>query len=74
MYAGTDRRRRDVSGRLARATWPARRTFRGIVENFPCNVIGHRWVEIPRALRRTNRNDGRRMRFKCSRCGLVAGT
>jgi hypothetical protein len=74
MYAGIERRRRDLPGRLARATWPARRVLSGAVQNFPCNVIGHRWVEIPRAQRRTKHDDGRRMRFKCARCRLIAGS
>jgi hypothetical protein len=74
MYIGAERRRRDLPGRVARATWPVRRRLGTIVGNFPCNVIGHKWVEIPRALRRIKFSDSRRMRFRCSRCGLIAGT
>jgi hypothetical protein len=73
MYTGTERRRRDLPGRLARATWPARQAIGSFVEGLPCNVIGHRWVEIPKALRRSKLSEGRHLRFKCSRCGMVAG-
>jgi hypothetical protein len=75
MYAGTERRRRDLPGRFARATWPARHAIGSFVEGLPCNVIGHRWVEIPKSLRRSMFNDdGKRLRFKCSRCGMLAGS
>jgi hypothetical protein len=74
MYTGTERRRRDLPGRVARATWPARQAIGSFVEGFPCNVIGHRWVEIPRSLRRSKFDGGKRMRFKCSRCGMSAGS
>ena len=74
MYAGTERRRRDLPGRLARATWPARQALGSFVEGLPCNVIGHKWVEIPKSLRRRKDDDGKRLRFKCSHCGMVAGS
>jgi hypothetical protein len=74
MYTGAERRRRDLPGRLARATWPARRALGTFVEGLPCNVIGHKWVEIPKSLRLTKYSDGRRMRFKCSRCNMIAGS
>lgn len=73
MYTGSERRRHDLPGRLVRATWPARHAVSSFVEGLPCNVIGHRWVEVPRALRRTRHDDGRRLRFKCSRCGMHSG-
>lgn len=36
---------------------------------FPCNLIGHRWREVPRSFR------GRQttMRFQCSRCHRIGG-
>ena len=74
MYTGPERRRRDLSGRLARAAWPTRQAIGGFVEGLPCNVIGHKWVEIPKALRRKQFEDANRLRFKCSRCGVVAGS
>ena len=69
----TERRRRDLSGRFGRATFPARQAAQDFLEGFPCNLIGHRWVEVPEALRRSVRNDGKRLRFKCSRCYMTAG-
>jgi hypothetical protein len=68
-----DRRKRDVRGRLARATWPARQAVDSFLEDFPCNMIGHHWVEVPEVLRRSSRNDGKRLRFKCSRCYMTGG-
>jgi hypothetical protein len=43
------------------------------LEDFPCNMIGHHWVEVPEVLRRSSRNDGKRLRFKCSRCYMTGG-
>ena len=71
--AGRERRRRDLTGRVARATFPVRFSAGELIHGFPCNVIGHHWVEIPRLLRRSRVNDDRKMRFKCSRCSLTAG-
>ncbi len=68
-----ERRHRDPLSRVARATYPARRAFDGAVSGFPCNVIGHKWVEVPETLRRSARNDGSRLRFRCHRCGMVGG-
>lgn len=45
----------------------------GWLEDFPCNVVGHRWVEIPAVLRRSRKSDGHRMRFRCSRCSMTGG-
>ena len=73
MYTGAERRRRDLPGRLARATWPARKAVGGFVEGLPCNVIGHKWVEIPKAQRLAMFSDGKRLRFKCTRCHMIAG-
>jgi hypothetical protein len=36
----------------------------------PCNVIGHRWVEVGGRARRMKGD--KKMRFKCSRCDEVA--
>jgi hypothetical protein len=69
MEAGRDRRRHDLAGRVARATFPVRHAVDGMIDGFPCNVIGHHWVEIPRLPRR-GRPD--RMHFRCSRCLVTA--
>jgi hypothetical protein len=74
MYTGTERRRRDLPGRLSRATWPARQAVGSFVEGLPCNVIGHRWVEIHIARRRSLFSDAKPMRFRCSRCRTIAAS
>jgi hypothetical protein len=73
MYTGTERRRIDLPGRMARVTWPARHAVGGIVTGFPCNVIGHHWVEIPMTVRRSSYGLARHLRFKCSRCRMTTG-
>jgi hypothetical protein len=65
-----ERRRRDLRGRVARATYPARSAVGEFIEGLPCNVIGHRWVEVPDPQRR---QAGRKMRFRCSRCFMTGG-
>ncbi len=65
-----DRRRRDLRGRVARATYPVRSAVGGFFDAFPCNFIGHRWVELPDPRRR---REGRKMRFRCSRCQMRGG-
>lgn len=65
-----ERRRRDLRGRVARATYPVRSAVSDFVEGLPCNVIGHRWVEV-RDTRR--RHSGNKMHFKCSRCHMTGG-
>ncbi len=72
MYTGPERRRRDLPGRLTRVTWPARQAIGGFVEGLPCNVIGHKWVEIPIAKRRQLFSDAKPLRFRCSHCGTLA--
>ena len=72
--AGRERRRRDLVGQVARATYPVRQSVGEFIEGFPCNVIGHYWVEIPRPLRRSKANEAHRMRFRCSRCFLMGGS
>jgi hypothetical protein len=71
MYTGPERRRRDLPGRVSRATWPARQAIGGFVEGLPCTVIGHKWVEIPIAKRRSQFSDPRLVRFRCPRCGMI---
>jgi len=71
--AVANRRRRDLVGRVARAIYPAREAAAHALEDLPCRLLGHNWVEIPATLRRSSRNDGSRMRFRCSRCFLVGG-
>ena len=68
-----DRRRRDIRGRVARATWPARQAFDDLVQDLPCRWLGHHWVEVPQSLRRSQHSDGRKMRFRCSRCFMTGG-
>ncbi len=65
-----ERRRRDLRGRVARATYPVRSALGGFIDGMPCNVIGHRWAEVPDLSRR---REGRKMRFKCRRCGANGG-
>jgi hypothetical protein len=66
-----DRRRRDLRGRLARATYPVRHAVSGFVYALPCSFVGHRWVESSRSVRRERGR--KKIRFKCSRCNLHAG-
>jgi hypothetical protein len=68
-----ERRRRDPLSRVARATYPVRKVFDGFLSGFPCNITGHKWLEVPETLRRSARSDGSRMRFQCHRCGIVGG-
>jgi hypothetical protein len=65
-----ERRRRDLRGRVARATYPVRNAVGEFIGGFPCNVIGHRWIEVPDPGRR---KENRKMRFRCSRCSMSAG-
>jgi hypothetical protein len=58
---------------MARATYPAREALAGAMEDLPCRVLGHAWVEVPESLRRSAKSDGAKMRFRCRRCSLVAG-
>lgn len=71
-----DRRRSDLAGRVARATWPARMTwqeFLGDLGDLPCKVLGHHWREVsPTHLGARDRQRGR-MRFRCTRCFLMGG-
>ena len=65
-----ERRRRDLRGRVARASYPVRYAVGEFVDGFPCNVIGHRWVEIPDP---RGRRERKKIRFRCSRCAMTAG-
>jgi len=65
-----ERRKRDVRNRLRRATWTARENLGDFIEGFPCNLIGHNWVEVPQLLRVSATSDGKKMIIKCSRCHL----
>lgn len=48
--------------------------IQGFIEGFPCNVIGHKWHEVPLSLRVSKFNrDPDRLRFRCQRCGLMSG-
>ena len=66
-----ERRRRDLRGRIARATYPMRNAVGGFLDGMPCNVIGHKWVEVAGRARRIQGD--KRMHFKCSRCAAIAG-
>jgi hypothetical protein len=67
-----DRRRHGFVPRVARLTFPARRAADDFLAGFPCSLIGHNWVEIPRSHRRKSGSDGARIRFACSRCSQEA--
>lgn len=69
-HAGRERRRQDLAGRVTRATFPVRHSVGELVGGFPCSVIGHRWVEMPRPPWRSKKDD-HRMHFRCSRCRLM---
>jgi hypothetical protein len=66
-----ERRRGDLRGRLARASYPVRHALGEFVYSLPCQFVGHRWVEASRVARRTRQ--GRTLRFRCARCRLHAG-
>jgi len=65
-----ERRRRNLRGRIARATYPVRTAVGGFIDGMPCNVIGHKWVEAGGRARRIQGD--KKMHFKCSRCATVA--
>ena len=65
-----ERRRRDLRGRIARATYPVRNAVGGFIDGMPCNVIGHKWVEACGRARRILGD--KKMHFKCSRCAAIA--
>jgi hypothetical protein len=67
MEKHVERRRRDLKGRVARATWPL---FR-FAECFPCNVFGHRWQEIPQSQLTPRERASGKMRFHCARAGCT---
>jgi hypothetical protein len=55
-------------------TYPARTAVDGFLGGFPCNLIGHSWVEVPQTFRRSRQDQaGDRMRFQCKRCSLLGG-
>jgi hypothetical protein len=65
-----ERRRRNLRGRLARATYPVRSAVGEFIDGMPCNVIGHKWVEASGRARR--KQGDKKMHFKCSRCATIA--
>jgi hypothetical protein len=65
-----ERRRRDLRGRIRRATYPVRNAVGLFIDGMPCNVIGHKWVEVGGRARRLKGD--KKMHFKCSRCNEVA--
>jgi hypothetical protein len=71
--SGPERRDRSIPGRVARATYPTREAVVEAMQDLPCRLLGHHWVEVPPSLRRSARSDGERMRFRCTRCSLVGG-
>jgi hypothetical protein len=66
-----ERTRRDLLGRPTVATNPVRHTVGGFIHGLSCVFVGHRWVEASRTARRENGR--RKIRFKCSRCNMLAG-
>ncbi len=66
-----DRRRRDLRGRVARATYPVRHAVGEFIYALPCKFVGHRWVEASRSIRRERGH--KKIRFKCARCHMHAG-
>jgi hypothetical protein len=66
-----ERRRRDLRGRLARATYPVRHAVGDFIYALPCAFVGHRWVEGSRSLYRERGR--KKIRFKCARCRMHAG-
>jgi hypothetical protein len=70
LYPRVERRRRDLRGRVARATYPMRNAVGEFIDGLPCNVIGHRWVDVSRPAERAR---DRKLRFRCSRCHMTAG-
>ena len=71
-----DRRRHDVVGRFARATFPVRSgvdEFLDGLGDLPCRVLGHRWKEVPASHLSARARDAHRMRFRCARCHLMGG-
>lgn len=70
---GRERRDRTLGGRVARATFPARQAADEWLSGFPCNVISHRWVEIPPSLRSPRARAAGVVQFSCARCGERAG-
>lgn len=79
MTVQPQRRRTSLPARVSRLTYPVRRgldDFLGsFLDSFPCNLIGHHWVEVPQSFRRGIRHDreGTALRFHCSRCHRAAG-
>lgn len=71
-----DRRRTNLAGRIARATYPLRHIPVGeILAEAPCRLIGHDLWEVPLSLRKSKGNkDGARKLYKCKRCSLVSGS
>lgn len=68
-----ERRRRGLRPLLARATWPVRRVVDRAIGGFPCNLVGHRWNEVPRSLRSPAARAMGRLEFACRRCSTRAG-
>jgi hypothetical protein len=66
-----ERRRRDLRGRVARASYPVRQALGEFASGFPCNVIGHRWIEVRPGFGGVAAQG--KMHFKCARCALSAG-
>jgi hypothetical protein len=66
-----ERRRRDLRGRVARATYPVRHAVGELIDGLPCTFIGHRWVEASRSQIRVR--GVRKILFKCARCHMHAG-
>lgn len=72
-----DRRRRDLAGRVLRATYPARQALSRSehpVGAFLCSTLGHRRpVAVPFSFRSRHARDRGLTEWQCPRCGLRLG-
>lgn len=76
MTPTTERRRRDLAGRVARATFPIRSGIDELLDglgDLSCRIIGHAWKEVPASHLSARAREAHRMRFRCSRCHLMGG-
>lgn len=78
LPAGRDRRRRDLAGRVARATYPMRAALghsEHPVGGFLCSVLGHTTArEVPYSLRSRHARAEGLVEYACPRCGGRLGT
>ena len=74
MRTEIDRRRPGLGARIERVKYAVMVAVDAFMDGFPCNVINHNWVEIPRARSFYGKDwNTRPIHFKCSRCSMMAG-